>query len=319
MFSKWLGDKTLKLQSLEHHIHRQIKPCLKGRGFLLLAVSGGMDSMALLTAMARLRVMDLPPLHIVHIHHGHLEYRDKARDFVRKQAAAMKIPFHTNSVSPQQELHSEAELRNFRYEEIQKVKLELEQKYGQRGLVLTAHHWDDQVETRLIRLIRGTGPTGFKGMSLNLDDRLRPFLETGLDEIKAYAELLNVKYAEDPSNEETNALRNWIRNKWLPELEKKQKGSVKRMALSLEKLSDALPDEPPVGEKISRKSFNTLLPDEKSKLLVRYLYHSGARDYSGSQIRELVKRLDTPKTEHKFHLLKFEWRLNAEHIWIQAD
>lgn len=327
MFSKRMDHKTLKLQDLEHHVHRQLKPCLKGRGFLLLAVSGGLDSMALLSILARLRPLMAVPLHIVHIHHGPADkpeqqkFRDKALDFVKQSATELGLDFHTSQSD--KSLASESELRDFRYEKMTELMTQLEEQTGRAGLLVTAHHWDDQVETRLLRLIRGTGATGFKAMSLQSGLVMRPLLESSREELEQYVQKLDVPFVSDPSNAEANAMRNWLRNEWLPQLEQKQPGSVRRMALSMEKLSDELSGksvELVVTEgRIPRADFQVLAPQQKTKLLVRYLRQCGLRDYRASQVNELVKRLDTSRREHRFHLLKFEWRLNAEHIWINID
>ena len=283
--------------------------------------------MALLSIMARLRPLMALPVHIVHIHHGPSEkpeqqkFRDEAAAFLKQVTGELGLEFyisHSDKI-----LVSESELRDFRYKKMTELMKRLEEQTGKQGLLLTAHHWDDQVETRLLRLIRGTGATGFQAMSLSSGVLLRPLLENSRSELEQYVQKLDVPFISDPSNVEVNAMRNWLRNEWLPQLEKKLPGSVRRMALSMERLSDELSEKASdmvIAEgRIPRAGFQALAPQQKTKLLVRYLRQYGLRDYRTSQVNELVKRLDTSQIEHTFYLLKFEWRLNAQHIWINID
>ena len=325
MFSSRMDHQTLKLQALEHHVHRQLKPCHKRHGFLLLAVSGGLDSAVLMSCVSRLRPLEIPPVHVMTLHHGpsenedQLRFRDTAVSFIEEACEELRLDFHTEKSLVS--LQSEAEFRKFRYEALAVKMAELEKLYGKPGMLLTAHHWNDQVETRLLRLIRGTGATGFQGMQLDSGLVMRPLLEVSRDELETYASALEIQHLEDPSNADTNAMRNWIREEWLPQLENKQRGSVRRLALSMEKLSEELSEkasEVIISEgKIPRFEFDKLTPNQKSKLLVHYLQQSGVHDYRSAQVSELVKRLDISRREHTFHLLKLEWRLNAEHIWVR--
>ena len=325
MFSNRMDYNTLKLQALEHHVHRQLKPCLEGRGFLLLAVSGGLDSTVLMSSVARLRPLKLPDVHVMSLHHGptaddsQLDFRDSAIALVREASNELRLHFHSEKSS--EPLSSESEMREFRYTALSAKMKQLESNYGKPGLLLTAHHWNDQVETRLLRLIRGTGAQGFRAMSVDSGQILRPLLEIGRDELEAYAYRMGIQFLDDPSNRDANAMRNWIRNEWLPQLEKKQEGASRRLALSMERISEELSEKDSElnvhNGKISRLQFKKLTANQKSKLLVHYLRLSGVQDYGSGQVLELVKRLDTSRREHTFHLLKLEWRLNAEHIWVR--
>jgi len=214
-------------------------------------------------------------------------------------------------------------------------------------LIALAHHADDLFETRLIRLIRGTGPQGLPAMT-EFDARLlRPFLVETRAEIEAYAREARLAWVQDPTNAETNALRNWIRNKWLVALDRKRPGSSKAFRLSLERIAEtcatrsiqesssssqshqsqkssqessapeSAPESAPgafVDHCIDRKRFQRLGKTERQSVLAAYLRALGVRNFGATHIGEICKRLDTSRKVFTFEVLQLHWSVNAEQV-----
>ncbi len=215
---------------------------------LLIAVSGGPDSLALLHVLVDLRQeLDLH-LEVAHLQHGIRgeEAREDAR-FVAELAAKLGLPFHLKEISLPQLVSAagkgnvEALARDQRYRFFAEV-------VGSHGLakVATAHTQDDQAETVLMRFLRGAGMTGLAGMaplhhitspaSLNV---IRPLLEVSKTEILNYLAEKHQAYRLDQTNQDTALLRNWIRLVLLPKIGERVDGRLnERLGQQAELLRD---------------------------------------------------------------------------------
>ncbi len=300
----------------------------RGKSFLL-AISGGRDSMALLKLFESLAPKLQLTLSVANIHHGpsqepqQSEYRDQCFEYLKKHCEANKILFYSNisSCSEARALpvlkSSEAEHRRYR-------KSYLKDFCEQSGVdfLVFAHHKEDLFETRLIRMLRGTGPQGLVAMSPQSGRVLRPFLQTSREDLKNY--LGDNKFFEDPSNLSTHYLRNWLRREWLPRLEKRRPGSVECLQQSLELCLEALEQVPSLqacfdqNQRVLRSEYTGLSSSEKKRLWAQYLKQVGVENYGLSHINELVKRLDVEQKDLTFILLKKRWLANARHIWCES-
>ena len=149
-------------------------------------------------------------------------------------------------------LTSEADLREFRHSLLERLRREK----GAQWTAL-AHHSGDLLETRLLHLIRGCGEEGFSAMKILDPPFLRPFLDVTREEIKDYALANRLSWAEDPGNKDNRFFRNWLRNQWLPDLERRRPGGVKRLAASFSHVADVLPRRAPparAGKSLSEKA-----------------------------------------------------------------
>jgi len=302
---------------LELHALKVFKPL--GEARVLLAVSGGLDSMALLHLCAQIRHKVSVQFIVAHVHHGSGvggAFRDRAQQFVGQTAADLSFDFITNPAGDGAS-SSEANLRKFRLAELKKFKIHSECDY-----VVFAHHADDLLETRLIRLIRGTGPKGLLAMSERRGVVLRPLLRFSKAQLESYLATVRGRSLDDPSNNSVAYLRNWIRREWLPALERKRPGSTRRLDQSLANLVESLDTAPSLAKcyensKILRQEFHLLSPSDKRRVLGAYLQQSGFQDYGLSHINELIKRLDVERKDLTFRLLKKIWLANAKHIWCE--
>ena len=181
-----------------------------------LGLSGGMDSMVLLEAIAELsREHSLPPLRAIHVHHGLHADADRWSEHCAREAAVRNIPLVLERVSLAAGASIEAQAREARYAAFAR-------HMGANDCLLLAHHRDDQLETLLFRLMRGTGLRGLAGMpaqrALARGRLLRPLLDTPRSALRDWAEARQLAWIEDPANRDPRFARTALRHDLLPRL-----------------------------------------------------------------------------------------------------
>ena len=199
---------------------------------ILLAVSGGPDSMAMLDYFARNAKNRKLSLVIAHVNHN---LRGKASDgdasFVQKKGQEYGIETvilsaNVKKIAEEEGNGIESAARKARYDLLIKTAIEHKCLY-----VATAHHSDDNAETLLLNILRGTAPKGLAGIPpariLFRQGRktiklIRPMLAVSRREIEDYLLLNEIKSRKDHTNDDDKYTRNWIRKKLLPMLEQKQ-------------------------------------------------------------------------------------------------
>jgi len=191
---------------------------------LLVAVSGGRDSMVLLDALVRVGTRDLGILHVNHLLRGAASAGDLR--FVRAAARRLGIPIfvaraETRAFAEERGISIELAARELRHVAF----LAAAQRHGTR-LVALGHHADDQIETCLFNYLRGTGTAGLSGMrertSIQIGrtriDLVRPLLGLRRASIEAYAQVARVRFREDESNADRAHTRNRVRHELLPRI-----------------------------------------------------------------------------------------------------
>jgi tRNA(Ile)-lysidine synthase len=191
---------------------------------VLAAVSGGLDSTVLADALAASAARGGWSLAIAHVHHG-MRGADADADQAAVEALARRlgVPFAAERVAPhtlREGVSSRVRptlqeaARTLRYAALDRIA---EQIGADR--IATAHHADDQAETVLLRLFRGTGPDGLGGIPERSPDGriVRPLLRVSRAEIEVYADIRRLAWREDASNASPDYARNRLR-KWLPRL-----------------------------------------------------------------------------------------------------
>ncbi len=194
---------------------------------VLIAVSGGPDSMALLYGLHALQIQLNSQLHVVHI--DHCLRQDSAADaeFVREQATKLDLPFsgHTidiSQLSKEWKLSIETAARKARYDFYESVC----SKTGATKIAL-GHHKDDIAETVLMNIIRGTGSSGLKGIAPIRDNKyIRPLAVFTRKDIETYLKSIDVVPREDPTNTNKQFLRNRIRHDLIPILEQEYNPNI---------------------------------------------------------------------------------------------
>ncbi len=190
---------------------------------IVAAVSGGADSMALLHLLVQLRVTWSYQLVVAHVHHGIRETATRDAELVRQMAAHYKCTFVLKKVNVPEAAKTSGEsvettARRLRYEQLMEVAATYESP-----IIATAHHMDDQAETVLDRLLRGTGLQGLAGIlplrKLQGVYVIRPLLQVAKKDLLEYAKQHSLPYEEDETNTLLDYRRNRIRHELIPHLE----------------------------------------------------------------------------------------------------
>jgi len=184
---------------------------------VLVAVSGGPDSVALLYLLKQLEQVYRLDLHVFHLNH---QIRGKEADedtrFVKEFADGLGVPavirsFDVPKLMEREKLSLEEAAREARYRVMEEVVKEIK-----ADRVALGHHADDQAETFLMRLIRGAGLEGLGSIMPVRDHYIRPFIEVTKEDILQYIEYNDLTYRLDASNEDLSILRNRIRHELMP-------------------------------------------------------------------------------------------------------
>ena len=193
---------------------------------VLVACSGGPDSTALLDILRSLGF----PVGVVHLDHGQYKQSKQIMSSLRARCRRWKVPFHGMQldVPPGS---SEDLMRNERYQAFERLCAQHEYRR-----IATGHTQSDQVETVLMRILRGTGVAGLGGIPAVRGIFIRPLLECSREEVLSYLRARRLSWHADPTNRSRKFLRNRIRLDLLPQLRKQANPSVDRALL---RLSDA--------------------------------------------------------------------------------
>lgn len=204
---------------------------------VVVAVSGGADSVSLLDILTRLAELR-PRLVVAHLNHClRGAESDGDEQFAAGLAAAHGLPFESEAVdvrglSIRERLSLEDAGRRARYAFLDRVA----ERHGARAVAL-AHHADDQAETVLIRLLRGAGATGLAAMTPRSGRYVRPLLFLTRKEIEGYLRARGLSWRTDSSNADTAFLRNRIRHELIPHLARFNPDISRRLATTAELLA----------------------------------------------------------------------------------
>lgn len=199
--------------SLIDELIKQINEnALQNKAFLI-GFSGGVDSTALLHLFVELRQRYDFPLRAIHIHHGLSVNADHWLEHCQQFCAQFKIPFIAKKVQLASSANIEAEARKARYQAIQ-AELQANE------ILVTAHHLDDQCETFLLALKRGSGVKGLSAMPTQTQlfsvPIFRPLLRITRSQLEQYITEHQLAIIFDESNDDTRYERNFLRNEVLP-------------------------------------------------------------------------------------------------------
>ena len=212
-----------------------------------VAVSGGADSVGLLRALLDLRRELGIVLSVVHVHHGiRGSEADDDEQFVSNLAMQFELPLQRERVdvpahSRTVKLSLESAARELRYRFFKHLLTD-----GQCDKIATAHTLDDQAETVLLRILRGTGTRGLaaipplRNVSTDLAAHIvRPLLNTGRAAIESYLREIGQPWREDSTNRDPQHLRNRIRQHLLPQLEREYNPALRQSLVNLAEIARA--------------------------------------------------------------------------------
>ena len=296
---------------------------------VLVAVSGGVDSVVLLDLLERLAAENQLSLHVAHLDHGLRDTSSADAEFVADIARDRGLPIHRSHLSPgalsdSRKQGLEEAARNARYAFLQQVASEI----GAHGIAL-GHTASDQAETVLHRLARGTGITGLCGIPPVRRPFIRPLIDLTRAEILAYAGQHDLRWRTDASNLDLSFTRNRIRHRVIPELERINPAAVEsicrasRHAVEAEQTSrflvstlwDAVCSSEDEQRIALRRSVLLTYPSAVRNLLLR----EGARRVRGELVGldrdhvEAIAQLVASTSSHG------ELSLPDLHVYAQAD
>lgn len=199
---------------------------------LLLAFSGGLDSRVLLDLLHQNNI----PISVAHCNFGlRADASEKDAVFCASLCEQHKIPFYTKKFETKQfadhnKISIQMAARDLRYAWFNELKSEYELSH-----ILTGHHLDDQLETFLINVGRGSGLKGLRGIST--DNIIRPLLPFSKDEIERYAIEKGLNWSEDSSNAKDDYLRNYIRHRLVPQWKAFNENLLQQVSHTFENIS----------------------------------------------------------------------------------
>lgn len=178
---------------------------------VILGVSGGPDSMCLLDLLCKEKINVI----CAFVDHNTRKEIKKEKDYVENYCKKHNIIFEYHKIEERITKDFENKARKIRYEFFKSLKDKYSAKY-----ILTAHHADDQIETILMRLVRGSNLNGYAGIKMKEKDYIRPLLLCDKTEILSYLKKNNIKYFVDKTNNKDEHTRNRFRHNIIPYIKK---------------------------------------------------------------------------------------------------
>jgi tRNA(Ile)-lysidine synthase len=272
---------------------------------MIVAVSGGVDSMVMLHLLNALRKDLGLTLIVAHVNHGlRPDESKKEAELVEQESIRLGLPFEygrfdAGEFSRAAGLSLQDGARRIRFHFFKTLLL----KYDARKIAL-GHNADDQVETILLRLFRGSGLKGLKGMLPIREGRaIRPLLETWRKEIESFAGENKIPYLTDSSNLKRNYLRNRIRLHLIPLIEREYQSNFRELVL---RTSAILREEDDCLEREAEKAFRTMVHEEPEGFSFRFSDFGNL--YPSIRWRVLLSLLDRVYHEE-----------NCEQSWSSVD
>jgi tRNA(Ile)-lysidine synthase len=283
---------------------------LFGRGAkIVVGVSGGPDSVCLLDVLAKIAPKADLELIIAHVNYG-LRGKDSEKDQEFVARLAEKYKLITYGLQPAiGKNSSENELRNIRYDFFEEVR-----KENNFDFIAVAHNADDQAETFLMRVIRGSGLQGLSGMKYKNNFIIRPLLGISRKEILEYLKKNNLSYRTDKTNSQNLFFRNKVRNNLIPYLEKNYNPTVRKtISDAVTSIADDYSFLEDYGQQLigkhkelSVKNLLALHPALQRRVLLLYIrrQQGNLKDIESAHIEEALKALRSTKGKNQVVVFK---------------
>lgn len=303
----------MSLSHQTHNLLETVRRALPDRSSrILAAVSGGADSVALLRA---LEMSDVETIAINCNFHLRGEESDRDSSFVRALCEKLDIPliavdFDVEAYKKERNISTEMACRDLRYDAFRRIK-----KEQNCDRIAVAHHLDDNVETILLNLFRGTGIEGLTGMKPDNGEIIRPFLSLRRCQILNFLEEIGQDYVTDSTNLQSDFKRNFIRNELLPLIAGRWPGIMKTLSRTGDNLAaDAAALDYLLDKHLAQyRDFIpygdlTAFPDPQT-FIFRFIRTRGG---SGTQAREISDAI-------RRHAYPLRWHLPDATILLDRD
>jgi len=285
---------------------------------IVIGVSGGPDSVCLLDTLYKLKEKYNLRIIVAHVNYG-LRGKDSDLDekLVKSLAEKYFLPTEVLKIKNSEikkVRKSEEKLRKIRYDFFEKVS----KKY-KAGAIAVGHNLNDQAETVLMRILRGTGLRGLGAIKFRNSNIIRPLLNIPRKEIVAHLRSNKTPYRTDKSNLSTDFTRNKIRNKLLPELEKDFNPNIQETLYKFSEsavadydfLSRYAKEWLTVNKNLRVSELNNLHPSILNEVLRQAIekYAPNLRNIESTHIEEIIKILKSNKNKRQkiaFKGLKIE-------------
>jgi tRNA(Ile)-lysidine synthase len=313
-------------RQLQQQLSTVLAPFAQQR--IIIALSGGLDSMVLLDVLAQLQANASWSLHAVYVHHGLQAANDDWLYFCQQQCELRQIPFTCHHLQLQLSQNIEAQAREARYAVLEAYTLQ------QPSVVLTAHHADDQLETLLLSLKRGSGLTGLCGIAAQKNFGagylVRPLLLFSRAQLEAYAAHVQLAYVTDPSNLDLHFDRNFMRHQVVAPLKQRFPAIAQTAARSMAHLADIEQQQQRLIAAVAAPCIVTATQGARlivSKLLaldpllqplvLRYFFAQHQLSLSQQQLQQVQRDVLTaaPDRQPKFRLGDTEIRRYADALY----
>ena len=273
---------------------------------VVVAVSGGPDSMCLLDVLYRIKDEFKIELEVAHVNHGIRKESDDEKIYVENYCNLRNIPFHYLKVNiptlaKEKKISEETCGREVRYGFFEKVR-----KETNSNCIAVAHNLNDNVETILLNEIRGCGLKGLTGMDFKFNYVIRPLLTIEKKDILVYNSELGLDPCIDKTNEEEIYLRNKIRLSLIPYLQELNPNfvtNISRMRLILKEENDFIVDY------VDKIVDNCILEENEEKIIFDYSKSMKEHDCIKKRvIRNIIEKklsnLDGIESIHVLDIIK---------------
>ncbi len=253
----------MKHGPLQYPLVRKVHQFIKKKGLLhpgqtlVVAVSGGIDSVVMLDVLVQLRELWKVELAVAHVNFQlRGKESDKDEKFVLRLSDRYGVPFHnertkTKKIAKEKKQSLQETARDIRYSFFDTLKKSLN-----ADRIVTAHNANDNSETMILNLLRGSGIDGLAGIPVQRDSIIRPLLCVTRKEIVRYAKKRGLKFREDSSNSKDDYTRNFLRNNVIPKIERRINPSLNETLFNEADLFRSLADF--ANKEIEKKYFEAV-------------------------------------------------------------
>ena len=274
---------------------------------VVIGVSGGPDSITLLNVLNKFKEKLNIKIYVAHINHSIRKEADEETEYVREFCKKIGVEFFFKKIDVEQEakklkIGTEEAERNIRYAFFEEVA----KKVG-ANKIATAHNSNDNAETVLMNIIRGTSVSGLKGIEKMRDNKfIRPLIETTRDKIEEYCKIENLNPRYDKSNKENVYTRNKVRNLLIPYIQKEFNPNIIE---GINRLSNIATEE--------ERFLNSLVEEEYKRILIKERQESNkkkGKDFLLETENKLVEETVQNNNEEKRNIYERKEEINNEEI-----